>query len=101
MACGYGFTAPPAHASPPSLSDFLLLRTAHFRCEDFPTDIVPAQVTWNGTWYYLYGTVAAIWTVTGISWPALDGLAAALGSIRAARFLRIVSTGASRRRLQW
>ncbi len=37
-------------------------------------------MTWNGTWYYLYGTVALIWKVTGLSWPALDGLAAALGA---------------------
>ena len=29
---------------------------------------------------YLYGTVALIWKVTGLSWPALDGLAAALGA---------------------
>ncbi|MEO7158655.1 MAG: hypothetical protein ABI039_13885 [Vicinamibacterales bacterium] len=97
MACGYGFTAPPAHSSPPSLADFLLLRTAQFRCEDFPTDLVPAQVTWNGTWYYLYGTVAAIWRVTGISWPALDGLAAALGALELLAFYGLFRLIASRR----
>ena len=95
MACGYGFTTPPAHSSPPSLSDFLLLRASEFRCEDFPTDLVPGQVTWNGTWYYLYGTVAAIWKVTGISWPALDGLAAALGAFELLAFyglFRLIAT---------
>lgn len=80
MACGYGFTAPPAFQSPPSLTEFLLLRAPTFRCEDFPTDLVPVTVTWNGTWYYLYGTVALIWKVSGISWTALDVLAAALGA---------------------
>ena len=80
MACGYGFTAPGAQESPASLSDFLQLRVQTFRCEDFSKTLIPEQVTWNGTWYYLYGTVALIWKVTGVSWPALDGLAAALGA---------------------
>jgi hypothetical protein len=80
MACGYGFTQPAFQHSPASLSDFLQLRTQTFRCEDFSKSLVLEQVTWNGTWYYLYGTVAVIWKVTGLSWPALDGLAAALGS---------------------
>ena len=81
MACGYGFTAPGANESPASLSDFLQLRVQTFRCEDFSKTLIPEQVTWNGTWYYLYGSVALIWKVTGLSWPALDGLAAALGAL--------------------
>ncbi|HEX8027079.1 MAG TPA: hypothetical protein VF491_01390, partial [Vicinamibacterales bacterium] len=97
MACGYGFTAPPAQGSPPSLSDFLLLRTAQFRCEDFPPDLKPEPVTWNGTWYYLYGTVAAIWKVTGLSWPALDSLAAALGAFELLAFYGLFRLVASRR----
>ena len=80
MACGYGFTQPAFQDSPASLTDFLTLRTQTFRCEDFAKTLVPEPVTWNGTWYYLYGTVALIWKVTGLSWPALDGLAAALGA---------------------
>ena len=91
MACGYGFTA-PAQESPASLADFLNLRTQTFRCEDFSKTMVPQPVTWNGTWYYLYGIVALIWKFTGLSWPAVDGLAAALGCLRAPRAVRIVST---------
>ena len=82
MACGYGFTQPAFQDSPASLADFLTLRTQTFRCDDFPSTLVPEPVTWNGTWYYLYGTVALIWKVTGLSWPALDGLAAALGAFQ-------------------
>jgi len=95
MACGYGFTAPPLQSSPPSLSDFLLLRASQFRCEDFPPTLKPEQVTWNGTWYYLYGTVALIWKLTGVSWPVLDGLAAALGAFELLAFyglFRLVAT---------
>ena len=95
LACGYGFTAPPSQATPASLTDFLLLRTSTFRCEDFPTGLVPERVTWNGTWYYLYGTVSLIWRVTGISWTALDGLAAALGALELVAFyglFRLIAT---------
>lgn len=97
MACGYGFTAPPLQGSPPSLSDFLLLRASQFRCEDFPSTLKPEQVTWNGTWYYLYGTVAVIWKVTGVSWPALDGLAAALGALELLAFYGLFRLVATRR----
>ena len=79
MACGYGFTVPAE--TPPSLTPFLLLQSPTFRCEDLPSDLSPQRVTIHGTWYYLYGTVAAIWRVTGISWTALDGLAAAFGAL--------------------
>lgn len=81
MTCGYGFTVPAAHIAPPSLTGFLLLTQETFDCRDFPVDLVPQPVTWNGTWYYLYGTVATIWRVTGISWTALDGLVAALAAV--------------------
>ena len=79
MACGYGFTVPAPQT--PSLTGFLLLQSSTFRCEDLPSDLIPQRVTIHGTWYYLYGTVAAIWRVTGISWTALDGLAAAFGAL--------------------
>jgi hypothetical protein len=97
MACGYGFTSAPAHSTPPSLTDFVLLRAQTFRCEDFPTDMVPERVTWNGTWYYLYGTVALIWRVTGISWTALDGLAATLGALELLALYGLFRLVASRR----
>ena len=97
MACGYGFTAPPLEDSPASLSDFLLLRSSHFNCEEFPLTLKPEPVTWNGTWYYLYGTVAAIWKVTGVSWPALDGLAAALGAFELLAFYGLFRLVATRR----
>ena len=75
MACGHGFTAPGATA-PKSVQAFLLLEQQVFNCADFPPDAVGEKVTSNGTWYYLYGTTAAIWKVFGVSWRALDWLAA-------------------------
>lgn len=76
MACGYGFTMPGPVTAPKSLGPFLLLERDDFNCADFPSNTVVEPVTWNGTWYYLYGTTAAVWRVTGLSWRALDWLAA-------------------------
>ncbi len=76
MACGYGFTAPGPVTTPPTLRPFLLLETDVFKCSDFPANTVTEKVTWNGTWYYLYGTTALIWRITGVSWHVLDWLAA-------------------------
>ena len=75
LACGYGFTAPGATA-PKSVQAFLLLEQQVFNCADFPANAVGEKVTSHGTWYYLYGTTAAIWKVFGVSWRVLDWLAA-------------------------
>jgi hypothetical protein len=81
MACGYGFTAPPFGSTPRSLLAFLRLESNTFSCADFPQPMPTETVTWNGTWYYLYGTTAFIWRVAGISWTVLDYLAAVFGGI--------------------
>jgi hypothetical protein len=81
MACGYGFTAPPFGSSPPSLFAFLRRESDTFSCADLPQPMPTETVTWNGTWYYLYGTTSVIWRVAGISWTVLDYLAAAFGGV--------------------
>jgi hypothetical protein len=80
MACGYGFVAPTFTSSPPGLFEFLQLRRASFSCAELG-GVVTEPVSWNGTWYYLYGTTALVWRVLGMSWTALDALAAAFGAV--------------------
>jgi hypothetical protein len=81
MACGFGFTQPPYAPSPPSLREFLLLQRDDFSCADFPSPMPTEAVTWNGTWYYLYGTTALVWRIAGISWLALDWLSGLFGAM--------------------
>ena len=86
MACGYGFTQPPYAAAPPSLLAFLRLERDDFSCADFPQPMPTEPVSWNGTWYYLYGTTALVWKIFGLSWLALDWLAGAFGAVTLAAF---------------
>ena len=84
MACGRGFVTTTFQAVPASLQDFLHLKRNDFRCADLPANLPRVRVTWNGTWFYLYGTTAMIWRVTGISWTALDGLVVVMGGVTTA-----------------
>lgn len=81
MACGYGFTGPRLATVPESWRAFFALERNDFDCADLPRPLVVEPVTWNGTWYYLYGATALVWRVTGISWTALDGLSAIFGAV--------------------
>jgi hypothetical protein len=96
MACGYGFTLPSFATSPPSLRAFVLVEQDTFNCADFPANVVLEKVTWNGTWYYLYGTVALIWKVTGLSWRVLDWLAAVFVGVSLATLYGLFRLVASR-----
>lgn len=81
MTCGHGFTAPSFHQSPPELFAFLRVERNDFDCAMFPATLTPEVVTWNGTWFYLYGTVSLVWRLVGITWTSLDVLSAAMGGI--------------------
>lgn len=81
MTCGHGFTAPPFHQSPPELFAFLRVERNDFRCSMFGPTLTPEVVTWNGTWFYLYGTVSLVWRLVGITWTSLDVLSAGMGGI--------------------
>jgi hypothetical protein len=81
MACGRGFHTTTFQAIPASLRAFLDLASNSFSCAALEPDLPLVRVTWNGTWYYLYGTTALVWKATGISWTALDGLVAVMGGV--------------------
>jgi hypothetical protein len=81
MACGRGFVASTPQTVPRALVDFLQLRRNDFDCALLSASLPRTQVTWNGTWYYLYGTTAAVWRLVGITWTALDGLVALFGAV--------------------
>jgi hypothetical protein len=95
MACGFGFKA-PAGVAPVNLRPFLLLERETFDCAEFPANPPVQEVTWNGTWYYLYGTIALIWKVTGVSWQVLDWLAAVFVGISLAALYGLFRLVASR-----
>ncbi len=95
MACGRGFHTTTSDAIPASLRAFLALARNDFSCADLRPDLPLVQVTWNGTWYYLYGICALIWKFTGISWTALDGLVAVFAGVTTASvygLFRLVSS---------
>ena len=78
MACGRGFGV--ASLPSPALVDFLQTRRDGFDCGVLPAaPSRPLTLTANANWYYMYGTVAALWRVTGVSWAAIDILVAAFG----------------------
>ena len=81
MTCGRGFISTTPQAVPKELVDFLNLRRNDFDCAFLPASFPRIPVTWNTTWYYLYGTTAAVWRLTGISWTELDSLVAVFGGV--------------------
>lgn len=96
MACGYGFTAPSFQATPASLRAFLDLKRNDFDCAELPRPMVVEPVQWNGTWYYLYGATALVWRIAGMSWTALDGLAAIFGAVVLAAYYALFRLAAGR-----
>lgn len=78
MACGHGFGL--AASPPPSLAAFLNQQTGSFSCDDLAntTTVIPVEAAAHANWYYLYYATAAVWRVTGVSWGAVDYLAALL-----------------------
>src|ERR1043166_449015 len=74
-ACGRGLVNPAAH-SVPALEAFLVERSASFDCRSLGRlDTVPLD-DFQGATRNLLLAAAAIWRFTGISWTALDNLAA-------------------------
>ncbi len=80
-ACGRGFVNPSSHAIP-SLDAFLLERVGEFDCREIgerPT--VEPLNDFQAVTRNLLLSAAAIWRVTGVSWIALDNLAALMFSV--------------------
>jgi hypothetical protein len=80
-ACGHGFTNPVSH-SIPSLDTFLLEGTASFDCRSLGENPrVTAIDNFQSATRNLMLAAAAIWRVTGLSWNALDSLAATMFAV--------------------
>src|SRR5215469_2533512 len=75
-ACGRGLVNPlPAAGSP--LARFLALESERFECAELSTDLAQRSLSpYQHAERYLLIASAGIWKITGISWPALDLLAA-------------------------
>lgn len=96
MACGRGLVT--SRTQPPALAEFLAVNRDDFDCSSLPTDAaeLPLTTPANANWYYLYGTAAAVWRITGVSWTALDlvgSLMSAAGTVFLYGLFRLV-TGA-------
>ena len=80
-ACGRGFVN-PAPQSAPALDAFLHKRSADFDCGQLPESvaILPFDAL-QGVTQYLIRAAGAVWRIAGVSWPALDTLAAAMFAV--------------------
>ena len=81
MACGQPFGVDPSGKITDEMKRFLKAEQQTLSCES----VIPAAALEKNpptrAWYHLFVATAQIWKVTGISWPALDGFAAALLAI--------------------
>jgi len=83
VACGQPFGTDSDGHQPTEMSAFLSLERGTLSCEAVPP---PQNLNPNPPtriWYHLFVTVGAVWRVTGISWAAIDGIAAVMMSISA------------------
>lgn len=76
-ACGRGFVNPALHSAP-ALDAFLSERTATFDCGALGQPAVIPFDNFQVVTRNLFLGAAAIWRLTGVSWPALDNLAATM-----------------------
>lgn len=83
VACGQPFGTDQDGKLSKEMSAFLSLERGTLSCEAVPRALHPNPNPPTRTWYHLFVTVAAVWRVTGISWAAIDGIAAVMMSISA------------------
>jgi len=83
VACGQPFATDRDGRLSREMSAFLGLERAVLSCEAVPPPLNPDPNPPTRIWYHLFVTVAAVWRVTGISWAAIDGIAAFMMSISA------------------
>ncbi|MDZ4730684.1 MAG: hypothetical protein SH820_12150 [Xanthomonadales bacterium] len=83
MACGQPFGVDPSGKLTDEMKRFLRTEVQTLTCESVtPVANLDSHPS-TRVWYHLFATTAQIWKFTGISWPALDGLAAGLLAISA------------------
>jgi len=78
MACGQPFGIDASRQLTDEMRRFLNVEQQTLSCEAVPPPVELKHNPAERAWYYLFLTTATIWKVTGISWSALEGLAAAL-----------------------
>jgi len=83
MACGQPFGIDSSKQLTDQMRRFLNVEQQTLACEEVPPPIELKRNPAERAWYYLFLTAATIWKVTGISWPVLEGLAAALLALAA------------------
>lgn len=73
MVCGHGFVQPVPE--PESLTAYLELKQQTFDCVDIPEGrkVIPPD-TFQAVHQYLLVAVAGVWSLSGISWSALNWL---------------------------
>lgn len=88
MACGQPFGVNSSKQLTDQMRRFLNVEQQTLACEEVPPPVELKHNPAERAWYYLFLTTATIWKVTGISWPALEGLAAALLALAAVMVFR-------------
>lgn len=83
MACGQPFGVDISGKITDEMRRFLKTEQQTLSCESVPPAATLESNPPTRAWFHLFVTTAQIWKVTGISWPALDGLSAALLAIAA------------------
>jgi hypothetical protein len=81
LACGRGFVN-PVEGAVPALEEFLLERSGSVDCRDVTRETPVLQLdNLQSASRYLLLAAAAVWRVVGVSWTALDSLAATMFAV--------------------
>lgn len=83
LACGQPFGIDAAGRQSPELAAFLRVERDRLDCSTVGLAAAPNPFPPTRAWYHLLQTVAAVWMVTGVSWEAVDGVAAAMMGLSA------------------
>lgn len=83
VACGQAFGVDRAREPSNEMAAFLKLERDTLSCEAVPKPLSPDPNPPTRIWYHLFVSVAFVWRVTGISWAAIDAIAAVMLSVSA------------------
>ena len=103
LACGHGYVNPPTPSSSgpalgfEALSAFLGQQRDSLDCREVPASFTgePPRL-WQRNYRYLLMSAAAVWRMTGVSWPALSMLSATLAAVTAALVYLLARTSMGR-----
>lgn len=83
VACGQPFEIDMNGALSKDMLAFLKVERESLSCDAVQPSVNPNANPPTRIWYHLLVTVAAVWKISGISWAAIDGLAAFMLSLGA------------------